>query len=147
MYIAFDEEQAKVSGIDITKLNYLFIVLASITVITSVMLVGVLLISSLIVIPNITAMMLGKGFKKTLVISIFTAVLSVIGGIVISYTMNLAPGGTIVIISVSVFFVVISIKYSLKAIKGQIVRDRRQTSTDKLISPIGLARFTYLIQK
>jgi zinc transport system permease protein len=111
MYIAFDEEQAKVSGIDVRKLNYLFIVLASVTVITSVRLVGVLLISSLIVIPNITAMMFGRGFKKTLLISIFTAALSVIGGIVISYVMNLAPGGTIVIISVTVFLAVISTKY------------------------------------
>jgi zinc transport system permease protein len=119
MYIAFDEEQAKVSGIDVTKLNYLFIVLASVTVIASVRLVGVLLISSLIVIPNITAMMFGKGFKKTLSISIFTSVLCVISGIVISYVMNLAPGGTIVIISVGVFLAVISIKYSLKAIKGE----------------------------
>jgi zinc transport system permease protein len=122
MYIAFDEEQAKVSGIDVIKLNYLFIVLASVTVITSVRLVGVLLISSLIVIPNITAMMFGKGF-------IFTAVLSVIGGIVISYVMNLAPGGTIVIISVLVFLTVICIKYSLKTIKGEIERHRKQVST------------------
>jgi zinc transport system permease protein len=114
MYVAFDEEQAKVSGIDVTKLNYIFIVLASITVIASVRLVGVLLISSLIVIPNITAMMLGKGFKKTLLISIFTSVLCVIGGIVFSYDMNLAPGGTIVIISVVVFIAVISVKYSFK---------------------------------
>jgi zinc transport system permease protein len=129
MYIAFDEEQAKVSGIDVIKLNYLFIVLASVTVITSLRLVGVLLISSLIVIPNITAMMFGKGFKKTLLISIFTAVLSVIGGIMMSYIMNLAPGGTIVIISVGVFLAVISVKYMIKAIKGVKERDRMQLST------------------
>ena len=127
IYMAFDEEQAKVSGIDVTKLNYLFIVLASVTVITSVRLVGVLLISSLIVIPNITAMMFGRGFKKTLLISIFIAVLSVVVGIVISYVMNLAPGGTIVIISVVVFIAVISIKYSLKAIK--VERQTKQVST------------------
>ncbi|MFL6397669.1 MAG: metal ABC transporter permease [Nitrososphaeraceae archaeon] len=127
IYIAFDEEQAKVSGIDVTKLNYLFVVLAGVTVITSVRLVGVLLISSLIVIPNITAMMLGKGFKKTLLISIFTAVLSVIGGIVISYIMNLAPGGTIVLISVGTFLAVISIKYSFKAIKRE--RQTKQVNT------------------
>jgi zinc transport system permease protein len=129
MYIAFDEEQAKVSGIDVTKLNYLFIVLAGLTVIASVRLVGVLLISSLIVIPNITAMMLGKGFKKTLLISIFIAVLSVISGILISYVMNLAPGGTIVLISVGVFLAVTIIKYSLKAIKGEIERKRKQVGT------------------
>ena len=119
MYMAFDEEQAKVSGIDVTKLNYLFITLASVTVIASIRLVGVLLISSLIVIPNITAMMFGKGFKKTLLISNFTSVFCVIGGIMISYVMNLAPGGTIVIISVIIFIAVISIKYSLKAFKEQ----------------------------
>ena len=117
IYIAFDEEQAKVSGIDVTKLNYLFIVIAGLTVIASVRLVGVLLISSLIVIPNITAMMLGKGFKKTLLISILIAIISVIGGILISYVMNLAPGGTIVIISVGIFLTVICIKHSFKVIK------------------------------
>jgi zinc transport system permease protein len=129
MYIAFDEEQAKVGGIDVTKLNYLFIILASVTVITSVRLVGVLLISSLIVIPNITAMMFGKGFKKTLLISISTASLSVIAGIMISYVMNLAPGGTIVIISVGIFLAVVSLKYWIRAIKGVKEGHGRQIST------------------
>ena len=119
MYIAFDEEQASVSGIDVTKLNYLFIVLASVTIITSLRLVGVLLISSLIVIPNITAMMFGKGFKKTALISIIIAVLSVIGGIVTSYIMNLAPGGTIVIISVASYLATIITKYTFSRIKGR----------------------------
>jgi zinc transport system permease protein len=131
MYIAFDGEQAKVSGIDVTKLTYLFIVLASITVIASIRLVGVLLISSLIVIPNITAMMFGKGFKKTLLISIFTSVLCVIGGIVISYDMNLAPGGTIVILSVAVFIAVVSIKYLLKAFKGQRHKTMQVNAIDR----------------
>ena len=102
MYIAFNEEQARVSGINVSRLNYLFIGLASLTVISSLRLVGVLLISSLIVIPNITAMMFGKGFKKTSLISIIIAVSSVLGGIVISYVMNLAPGGTIVILTIGI---------------------------------------------
>ena len=107
VYIAFDEEQAQVSGINVSRLNYIFIVLASIVVITSIRLVGVLLISSLIVIPNITAMMFGKGFKKTAMISVSIGILSVLTGIVISYIMNLAPGGTIVLVSVTVFLAAI----------------------------------------
>jgi zinc transport system permease protein len=102
LYITFNEDQARVSGINVTRLNYLFIVLASLAVISSLRLVGVLLISSLIVIPNITAMTFGKGFKKTALISIMIAVSSVLGGIVISYIMNLAPGGTIVIFSIAI---------------------------------------------
>ena len=129
MYVAFDEEQASVSGIDVAKLNYLFIILASVTVITSLRLVGVLLISSLIVIPNITAMTFGKGFKKTALISIIVAVLSVIGGIVTSYIMNLAPGGTIVIISVTGYLVTIITKYVFNRINGKGMKVRRQVPT------------------
>jgi len=117
MYITFNEDQARVSGINVTRLNYLFIGLASLAVISSLRLVGVLLISSLIVIPNITAMMFGKGFKKTAMISIIIAVSSVLGGIVTSYFMNLAPGGTIVILSIAILLGSIGTKSLLQKIK------------------------------
>ena len=117
MYITFSEDQARVSGINVTRLNYLFIGLTSLAVIASLRLVGVLLISSLIVIPNITAMMFGKGFKKTALISIIIAVSSVLVGIVISYIMNLAPGGTIVLLTIFVLLGSIGIKTIQKKIK------------------------------
>ena len=85
MYITFDEEQARVSGLSISKLNYLFVVLASVAVIVSMRLVGILLVSSLIVIPNITALLFGKGFKKTALISVSVSITSVVAGIAISY--------------------------------------------------------------
>jgi zinc transport system permease protein len=110
IYVTFDEEQAKVSGINVSRLNYLFVILASISVIVSVRLVGVLLISSLIVIPNITAIMFGKGFKKTALISVSIAIMSVLLGVLISYIMNLAPGGTIVITSVTAYLVATTTK-------------------------------------
>jgi zinc transport system permease protein len=132
MYIAFDEEQANVSGIDVAKINYLFIVLASVTVITSLRLVGVLLISSLIVIPNITAIMFGKGFKKTALISIIIAILSVIGGIVTSYLMNLAPGGTIVIISVAGYLITIIAKYVFNQIRGPGTKVRLEKASNSI---------------
>jgi zinc transport system permease protein len=122
LYVTFDEQQAKVSGIQVTNLNYLFIVLASITVITSIRLVGVLLISSLVVIPNITAIMFGKGFKKTLLISFLIAVYSVLGGIIISYYLNLAPGGTIVLMSIATFFATLIAKHSIIALKRRSVK-------------------------
>jgi zinc transport system permease protein len=110
MYITFNEEQAKVSGLDVSKMNYLFIILSSITVITSIRLVGVLLISSLLVIPNITAIMFGKGFRKTALISIIIAVCSVEIGIVLSYVLDIAPGGAIVLVSIIMFIIIISVK-------------------------------------
>ena len=114
MYIAFDEEQAKVSGLPISKLNYLFVVLASVAVIVSMRLVGILLVSSLIVIPNVTALLFGKGFKKTALISVAVSLFSVITGITLSYASNLPPAGTIVLVSIAVFLVTLAAKYSAK---------------------------------
>ena len=102
LHLTFNEEQAKLVGLRTTLLNYAFVILASITVVTSMRLVGILLISALIVIPNITAMMFGKGFKKTVCISMGISVISVIGGILLSYSLNLAPSGTIVVIAVGI---------------------------------------------
>lgn len=131
MYVAFSEDQARVSGINVTRLNYLFIGLASLAVIASLRLVGVLLISSLIVIPNITAIMFGKGFKKTALISIIIAVSSVLIGIVISYVTNLAPGGTIVLVTIFVLLGTAGAKSIIKRIKIKKDIEDRRTSLAK----------------
>jgi zinc transport system permease protein len=114
LYITFDEEQAKVSGIKVMRLNYLFIFLASLTVIASMRLVGILLISSLIVMPNITAMMIGRGFRRTALVSVIVSIASVISGIILSYILNSAPSGTIVLISILIFLVTYIVKHSKK---------------------------------
>lgn len=118
LYITFDEQQAEVSGLQVQRLDYFFIVLASLTVIASMRLVGILLISSLIVIPNITAMMFGAGFKRTVLISILISMISVVIGIFLSYTVNSAPSGTIALISISVFLLVYVGKYLIKKHKN-----------------------------
>jgi zinc transport system permease protein len=120
LLIIFDEKQAMVSGLNVTWINTLFIILASITIIASIRLVGVLLISSLIVIPNITALMLGKGFKKTMFISCGVSIFSVVFGIIISYFANLAPSGTIVLTMVCLFLVTIIAK-NMKFTSNKIV--------------------------
>ena len=107
MYITFDEKQARVSGINVELANYLFIVLAALTVVTSIRLVGVLLISALIVLPNITAILFGRSFKKTAMISIGIAIVTVVSGIVISYLANVAPAGAIVLTGVAIFLATI----------------------------------------
>jgi zinc transport system permease protein len=103
LHFTFDEEQAKVNGVSVDKLNYIFITLAAVTVIVTMRLVGILLISALVVLPNLTSIMMGKGFKKTMIISISFSVAATITGIILSYPLNLAPSGTIVMILVAMY--------------------------------------------
>ena len=114
MHFTFDEEQAGVSGLPISKLNYLFIILASVAVIVSMRLVGILLVSSLLVIPNVTALLFNKGFRKTALISVSISIFSVVTGISISYAANLAPAGTIVLVSTTVFLSILAYRYYSK---------------------------------
>jgi len=111
IYVTFDEDQAKISGLHVEQLDYLFIVLVAVTVIVSMKLVGILLISSLMVIPNIASLMLNQGFKRTLFISIIISACSVFFGIILSYYFNTAPSGMIVLLSVGIFIAVIISKY------------------------------------
>ena len=110
LQLTFNEEQARLAGVPVTLMNYAFVILASVTVVTSMRLVGILLISALVVIPNISAMMFGKGFKKTIGISMSISVISVVTGILLSYYYNIAPSGTIVMIAVAILIGVLLAK-------------------------------------
>ena len=112
LYSTFNEEQAKVSGIPVEKINYLIVFMAGITVVTSIQLVGVLLISALFVIPNVTAIMYGKGFKQTAIISMSLSIFSVVVGILVSYVFDITPAGTIVLISIGLLAGTMMIKSS-----------------------------------
>ena len=103
MYITFSEEQAQVSGIPVEKLNYLLIAIAGITVVTSMQLVGVLLVSALFVIPNVTAMMFKRSFKQTIILSMSFSVFSTVAGIMISYPLDIAPSGMVVLLAMTLF--------------------------------------------
>ena len=103
MYITFSEEQAQISGIPVQKLNYLLIAIAGITVVTSMQLVGVLLVSALFVIPNVTAMMFKRSFKQTILLSMSFSVFSTVAGIMISYPLDIAPSGMVVLLAITLF--------------------------------------------
>lgn len=121
LYITMDEEQARLSGLNVQVMNYIFMALASIIVILAIRLVGVLLVSSLIVLPNITGMMLGKGFRYTLIASPCIAVVAVVTGIVSSYYLNIAASGMIVITNLLITLCILA----YKSFKGESIAIRQ----------------------
>ena len=103
LYSTFSEEQAKASGISVDKMSYLLITIAGITVIISMQLVGVLLISALFVLPNVSAMLYARSFKQTMILSMSFAMTAVISGIFISYQFDIAQSGCIVLVAAAIF--------------------------------------------
>lgn len=69
--MAFDEEVAKASGINVSFLNYMLVSLVAITVGLSIKIIGVLLIGALMIMPVISAMQFEKVFYNLFISSIF----------------------------------------------------------------------------
>lgn len=103
LYITFDEDSAKASGLPVEILNTLLVMISAITVAITIRIAGILLTSALIVIPVATGMQISKSFKVTLLSSISVGVVSIILGLFLSYYLNIAPGGAIVLVSVLIF--------------------------------------------
>jgi len=103
LYSTFSEEQAKASGISVDKMSYLLIAIAGVTVIISMQLVGVLLISALFVLPNVSAMLYARSFKQTMFLSMSFAVFATVSGLMISYQFDIAQSGCIVLVAAAIF--------------------------------------------
>lgn len=100
LYITFDEENAKFSKIPVKLINTIFMILVAASITITLRIVGVLLVSSLISIPVATSLKVAKSFKKSIFYSVLFGEIAIISGVLISFYLDIAPGGTIVIISV-----------------------------------------------
>ena len=107
VYITFDEESARVSGIPTRAINTVLILLSALTVSLAIPIVGVLLIAALIVIPVVIALQFKKSFTKTIIYAEIVSLFSVLSGIIISFYLNLATGGTIVLVMLAIFVLVL----------------------------------------
>lgn len=110
IYVTFDESGAKTAGINVKLVNYIFTLLVGATISLSIRVMGILVVSSIIVVPVATAMQLKKGFTKTLILAILFGFLDVMLGLISSYYINSAPGGTIALTSVIMLLITLIFK-------------------------------------
>ncbi|MCK9432444.1 MAG: metal ABC transporter permease [Candidatus Omnitrophica bacterium] len=97
--ITFDEDYAQVSGIKVKAVNRILILLTSMVVVLGIKIVGTMLVSSLIILPAISALQIMRSFRGVIAAAGVFAVLSVILGIFISYALNYPSGATIVMVN------------------------------------------------
>jgi zinc transport system permease protein len=111
-FITFDETQAMAAGMRTWLYDYLFSVLAGITVIISVPVVGVLLIAALLVLPGLTGLQISRSLRQSVTLSLLFGVLSVILGLVGSIILDTASGAMIVIAALAVFGAVSALRWA-----------------------------------
>jgi ABC-type Mn2+/Zn2+ transport system permease subunit len=103
VFLSFDEEMAWVSGVPVNTLRYLFLVMLALVIIVSIYLVGIILVSALLVIPGAVGQNLSRQLKSMIWVSTATAVGGAVGGLILSYGVDLPSGATIVLLLAAVY--------------------------------------------
>lgn len=101
--VSNDEEYARASGMNVTTMNVLLAVLTAATVVISMRVVGLLLISALMIVPNAVAQQVAGSFRASLATAVGVGVLVSVAGTAGSYYADTPPGGTIVLLAIAVF--------------------------------------------
>ena len=107
--MSFDEEHAKASGIPSKAIHFVFIVLVALVIAASMRVVGILLVSSLMTLPVAASLRFANGFKQMIAYSVVFGEISVMAGLFLSFQLDLAPGGTIVMLAVLILVIAILI--------------------------------------
>lgn len=101
--VANDEEYARAVGIPVLPLNIVLAVLTATTVVVAMRVVGLLLISALMIVPNAASQLVARSFSSGLRWAIGFGLVSSVGGVALSYPLNTPSGGTIVLLAVGLF--------------------------------------------
>ena len=108
-----DEEYARASGLPVTALNTLLAVLTAATVVVSMRVVGLLLISALMIVPNAVGQVTAGSFRTSLLVAVVVGVAVSVSGTAASFYVDTPSGATIVLLAIAVF---------LAAVAGSAVR-------------------------
>jgi zinc transport system permease protein len=103
--VASDEEYARSAGLPVLALNLALAILTAVTVVVSMRIVGLLLISALMIVPNAAAQLIGRSFRSSLAWAVAIGLGCAVGGVVVSYAADTPSGGTIVLLAIGVFVV------------------------------------------
>ena len=115
--ITLDERLAKLSGVKVSFINFIFTLLTAITVGIAAKTVGALIVSSLMILPAACAMQFEKGFFSTLLLSVGFGFIYTVAGLFVAFYANQRAGATIVLIGAIIFVIVVVIKWFINKVR------------------------------
>jgi zinc transport system permease protein len=114
MYMTFDKESARASGIKVNRLDTLLTVLTAVTIVLGMKVVGILLVSALVVIPAAAGLQIASDFRQAIILSTIVSIVSVVLGLLFALVLDLPASGSIVILSFLFFGVFFGLKRIFK---------------------------------
>lgn len=122
LYMTFDRESARASGVKVAVLDTLLTVLTAVTIVLGMKVVGILLVAALAVIPAAAGLQAAANFRAAVVSAALIGVAAVILGLWLSLVLDIPASAAIVVVSFLIFSL-----FSLFSKKKSIWRRRGRT--------------------
>lgn len=103
--IAFDREFARSQGLPVEFFEYALMLFIALTIVACLRMVGIVLVISLLTIPQMTANLFSHRFHRIIWLSIGIGYLSCLGGLLLSFYLNVPSGASIIFFSILIYVV------------------------------------------
>ncbi len=115
LFVSFDEQFAKTRGIPVMLVNYTLIILVALTIVLSIRVAGIILVLSLLTIPQNAANLFTSNFSRIIIWSVILGFIGAFSGLLVSYYLNIPSGATIIFSLVTIYV----LGRAIKAISSQ----------------------------
>jgi len=105
LYTAFDADFARTRNLPVKFIEYAMMFFISVTIVLTIRLVGVMLLMSLLTIPQMTANLYTANFSKMIFLSILFGLIGCLAGLLLSAYINVPSGAFIIFVLIAVYFI------------------------------------------
>ncbi len=110
LLLSLEEDYAKLYNVPVKRTKYLMMVLIALSITIAIKAIGVLLVSSLIIIPLLAASNVSRNLRSSLLWAILFTEISMVVGIFSSFYLNLPTSAIIVLIAIIIYLISIKFK-------------------------------------
>ena len=103
LYTAFDTEFAKTQGVKVALIEHLMMLAIAVTIVSSIRLIGIMLLMSLLTVPQMTANLFTSRLQKIILYAIGLGIAGCFSGLFISYYLNVPSGAAIIFVQILIF--------------------------------------------
>ncbi len=125
--LAFDEEFARISGINVPVMNFILLLLVAFTTVVLIKVVGVVLVIAMLTIPAAMAGLLVQSLKQMMVLAVFIGIVTSFTGSLFSLLFNVPPGSAIVLVMGLVFVALLMLKPVIQPLLSKKPVDQMMT--------------------
>jgi zinc transport system permease protein len=104
LFVSYDQDFARTHKVSVNLINYILISLVAVTIVLNIKVVGIIMVISLLTIPQSIANLFTRIFRNIIWLSVVISFVGVFTGLIFSYWLNI-PSGASIIFALVIYFV------------------------------------------